>query len=54
MARLRFASFLAPNMYPVYQFIVDRVGRRLGIEAELHIGGSFAEFAGGLADAGFL
>lgn len=53
-ARLRFASFLAPNMFPVYQYLVDQVGRRLGIPTELTVGQDFDEFARGDADAGFL
>lgn len=28
---LRFATFLAPAMYPVYEFISRYVGRRLGV-----------------------
>jgi phosphonate transport system substrate-binding protein len=35
MNRLRFATFLAPNIMPVYQAVTDEVGRRLGIETEL-------------------
>ncbi|HZA81527.1 MAG TPA: MFS transporter [Actinomycetes bacterium] len=27
---LRFATFLAPNMLPVYRFLADRIGHRLG------------------------
>jgi hypothetical protein len=54
MTRLVFATFLAPNMRPVYQFIADRVGQRLGVETILREGVSFDEFASGAADAGFL
>lgn len=54
MTRLRFASFLAPNMFPVYQFIVDRVGAALNVPTELRVGAAFDEFARGDADAGFL
>ena len=35
MDRLRFGTFLAPNIMPVYQAIAEEVGRRLGIETEL-------------------
>lgn len=35
MADLRFGSFLAPNMLPVYQAIADVVGERLGLTTEL-------------------
>jgi len=33
--RLRFGTYLAPNMLRVYRAIADHVGRRLGIETEL-------------------
>lgn len=32
---LRFVTFLAPNVLPVYQFIAAWIGQRLGIETEL-------------------
>lgn len=51
---IRFASFLAPNMWPVYQFMVAELGRRLGHPTELAVGSSFAQFAAGEVDAGFL
>lgn len=35
MNRLRFGTFLAPNILPVYQAITAEVGRRLGVETEL-------------------
>ena len=35
--RLRFGTYLAPNMLQVYQAIADEVGRRLEIETELHV-----------------
>jgi hypothetical protein len=35
MNRLRFGTYLARNMLPVYQAITEKLGRRLGIEAEL-------------------
>ena len=35
MNRLRFGTFLAPNIMPVYEAVTDEVGRRLGIETEL-------------------
>jgi phosphonate transport system substrate-binding protein len=35
MERLRFATFLAPTMLPVYQAVTDEVGRRLGVATEL-------------------
>ncbi len=54
MIKLRFETFLAPNMWPVYQFIVEAVGARLGIETELTVGRSFETFVRGEAEAGFL
>ena len=35
MDRLRFGTFLAPNILPVYEAVAEEVGRRLGIETEL-------------------
>ena len=35
MAELRFGTFLAPNMLPVYQMIADVVGEELGMSTEL-------------------
>ena len=35
MADLRFGTFLAPNMLPVYEAIADVVGKRLGLTTEL-------------------
>ena len=53
-APLRIATFLAPNMHPVYTFIAHEVGRRLGLPTELIVGTSFAQFASGEADIGFI
>jgi phosphonate transport system substrate-binding protein len=33
--RLRFGTFLAPNILPVYEAVAVEVGRRLGLETEL-------------------
>jgi ABC transporter, phosphonate, periplasmic substrate-binding protein len=51
---LRFATFLAPNMLPVYRFLADRIGRRLGRRCELVVGRSFDQFERGEADLGVL
>lgn len=51
---IRFATFLAPNMWPVYQFIAAYVGQKLGRATELEVGTSFDQFAGGQIDAGFI
>jgi phosphonate transport system substrate-binding protein len=47
---LRFATFLAPNMAPVYRFLAERMGERLGRRVELVVGGSFDQFERGQAD----
>jgi len=52
--RIRFASFLAPNMFGVYRFVADYVAEKLGRQAELTVGHSFDQFAEGEADIGFL
>jgi hypothetical protein len=49
---LRFASFLAPNMLPVYRFLAARIGERLGCPVELVVGSSFDQFEAGEADLG--
>jgi phosphonate transport system substrate-binding protein len=51
---LRFATFLAPSVRPVYEGVVAAVAKRLGIDAELTVGSSFAQFARGEVDAGFI
>lgn len=51
---LRFATYLAPNMEPVYRFIASYAGRRLGVATELLVGHSFAQFESGEVDVGFL
>ena len=51
---LRFATFLAPNMLPVYRFLADRIGHRLGRRVELVVGRSFDQFEQGEADLGVI
>lgn len=51
---LRFATFLAPNMLPVYERVVAYIGQRLGCAATLAEGTSFSDFARGKIDAGFI
>jgi phosphonate transport system substrate-binding protein len=51
---IRIATFLAPNMLPVYQFIAAYVGERLGYHTELIVGSSFDQFEKGQADVGFI
>ncbi|MDQ3986116.1 MAG: PhnD/SsuA/transferrin family substrate-binding protein [Actinomycetota bacterium] len=54
MKILRFASFLAPSVWPTYQYITDFVGKSLGIETDLHVGASLDEFDAGKTDAAFI
>ncbi len=51
---LRIATFLAPNIRPVYEAVAAYVGERLGVPVELVDGSSFDSFASGEADAGFI
>lgn len=51
---IRFATFLAPNMYPVYQAIADYVGRQLDCQTELSVGSSFDAFGQGEVEVGFI
>jgi phosphonate transport system substrate-binding protein len=53
-APLRFATYLAPNMAPVYRFLADRIGERLGRRVELMVGASFDQFERGEADLGVI
>jgi phosphonate transport system substrate-binding protein len=39
--RLRFATYLAPNVLPVYEAVTEEVGRRLGIETDLVVETSY-------------
>ena len=50
---LRFATFLAPSMFPVYAFIARQVQVRLGIPTELVIGSSYERLSE-QADVSFL
>lgn len=54
MRPIRFATFLAPNMQPVYEFIVQYVGKKLNRPTTLIVGSSFDQFAAGEADVGFI
>ncbi|HEV2237658.1 MAG TPA: PhnD/SsuA/transferrin family substrate-binding protein, partial [Ktedonobacterales bacterium] len=51
---LRFATYLAPNMRPVYAAIAAYVGRWVGQPATLTARRDFAAFARGAVDAGFI
>jgi phosphonate transport system substrate-binding protein len=41
MERLRFGTYLAPNVLPVYELVTREVGRRLGIKTELVVETSY-------------
>src|SRR5260370_3655348 len=49
---LRFVTFLAPNLRPVYEFIARHIGERLGCATELVDGDSYDDVAE--ADVAFL
>lgn len=49
---LRFLNFLAPNMLPVYSHMVERIGRRLGVQATVCPGTCYDQLDG--ADAAFV
>jgi phosphonate transport system substrate-binding protein len=51
---LRFATFLAPNMLPVYQFVAGYVGKQIDCDTEIMVGMSFDAFERGQADVGFI
>ena len=51
---LRFATFLAPNMLPVYRFLAERISDRIGRPVELIVGTSFDQFEQGEADLGVI
>jgi phosphonate transport system substrate-binding protein len=53
-APLRFATFLAPNMLPVYRFLAARIADRLGRPVELVVGASFDQFEQGDVDLGVI
>ncbi len=45
---LRFATFLAPNMLPVYSFMTRQVGRQLGVRVSLEIGSCYEQLGDGV------
>jgi phosphonate transport system substrate-binding protein len=52
-SHLRFATFLAPNMLPVYQFIAHYLGTKLALGTELTVGDSYERVAS-RADINFI
>jgi phosphonate transport system substrate-binding protein len=46
-APLRFVTYLAPNVRPVYEYVARVAGERLGVETELVVGTSCDRFTSG-------
>jgi len=51
---LRFVTFLAPSIKPMYQFIADYVGEQLGVATELSVGEDYSRAIDGSMDVGFI
>jgi phosphonate transport system substrate-binding protein len=51
---LRFVTFLAPNLYPLYEFIAHHAGCRLGLPTELAVGSSYAQLSSQAVDVAFV
>ncbi|HEX9118653.1 MAG TPA: PhnD/SsuA/transferrin family substrate-binding protein [Anaerolineae bacterium] len=51
---LRFLTFLAPNVYPVYDAAARFVARHLKVGTELAVGQDFAQIGSGPADVAFI
>jgi phosphonate transport system substrate-binding protein len=54
MQVIRFATYLAPNIYPTYYYIAHYVGEKVGLPTTLTVGHSFSQFAEGQVDAAFM
>jgi len=54
MQMMRFATYLAPNIYQTYAFIARYVGEKIGQPVTLAVGQSFNEFAEGKVDVAFM
>jgi phosphonate transport system substrate-binding protein len=51
---LRFVTFLAPNLYPFYEFLAHHAGRRLGLPTEMAVGSSYAQLGSQAVDVAFV
>ncbi len=51
---LRFVTFLAPILFPFYEFITYHAGRRLGLRTELAVGSSYAQLGTQEVDVAFV
>ena len=51
---LRFVTFLAPNLLPLYEFIALHAGRQLGLSTEMAVGSSYAQLSSRAVDVAFV
>lgn len=51
---IRFATFLAPTIYPTYEYIARSIGEKVGYPTRLSVGQSLEEIVAGQVDVGFL
>ncbi len=51
---IRFATFLAPNLYCTYEHIARYVGVKVGYPTRLSVGHSLEDFVAGQVDVGFI
>ncbi len=51
---IRFATFLAPQLYRIYEHIARYVGEKVGYPADLTVGRAFEDFEAGGVDVGFI
>lgn len=51
---LRFVTFLAPSIRPLYQYIADTVGERLQLQTSLTVAKSYKPALDGSMDVGFI
>jgi len=51
---VRFVTFLAPNLFPLYEFIAHHAGRRLGLPTEIAVGSSYTELGTEAVDVAFV
>jgi phosphonate transport system substrate-binding protein len=54
LTKLRFGTFLAPNILPVYRAITEEVGKALGVETELVVETDYENCAKDLNDVCFV
>ena len=54
MQTIRFATYLAPNIYDTYAYIARYVGEKIGRPTTLTVGQSFDQIADGQVDVAFL